>query len=142
MLLVHATKGPSPIHGQGLIARQFIPKGTRMWEFRRGYDQTFTPEQLMALPAFARQQVLYYSYYDPRSRLYVTSLDDDRHTNHAENPNCILDDDGDSTIASRDIHEGEEILWDYRPWGGVEHHFSEVALMPHERYDCVSGGKP
>lgn len=139
MLLVNARKGPSKIHGQGLIAQEFIPKGTRIWEFRKGYDQMFTPEQFMALPKFARQQVLYYSYYDPRTRVYIMSGDDDRHTNHSDEPNCVLDADEDSTIASRDIMNGEEVLWDYRPWGGLDHHFSDVASMPHERYPDAIG---
>jgi hypothetical protein len=33
MLLVKTTIAPSPIHGIGLFADQFIPQGTRIWEF-------------------------------------------------------------------------------------------------------------
>lgn len=116
MLLVNARKGPSKIHGLGLIAHEFIPKGTRIWEFKLGFDLKFTEEELQQLPLHARAQITYYSYFDPRSGIYVLSIDDDRFTNHSDNPNVDLDDDGDSSIAVRDIHVGEEITWDYRPW--------------------------
>ncbi|HMO52171.1 MAG TPA: SET domain-containing protein [Kiritimatiellia bacterium] len=135
MLLVNARKGSSKIHGQGLIAQEFIPKGTRIWEFRAGYDNTFTPEQLMALPQFARQQALYYSYFDPRTRVYVMSGDDDRHTNHSNTPNSMLDADGDSTVAARDIPAGEEITWDYRPFGGTDYHLNNSSILPHQLYE-------
>lgn len=131
MLLVNARKGPSKIHGQGLIAQEFIPKGTRIWEFRAGYDQTFTPEQLMALPVIAREQVLFYSYFDPRTQLYIVSLDDDRFTNHSDAPNVITDVDGDSTKAARDIQPGEELVWNYAPWGGLEYRLSPDMPPPH-----------
>jgi hypothetical protein len=47
----------------------------------------------------------------------VLSADDDRFTNHADDPHTAND--GNVTFALRDIRPGEEITWDYRPWGGL-----------------------
>jgi hypothetical protein len=121
MLLVNARKGPSQIHGLGLIAHEFIPKGTRIWEFREGFDLKLTEEELAQLPSHAREQVVYYSYFDPRSGVYVVSMDDDRFTNHSNEPNVGLDDDGVFDVALRDIYPEEEITWDYRPWLSENH---------------------
>jgi hypothetical protein len=38
MLLVKTTIAPSTIHGIGLFADEFIPQGTRIWEFTPGFD--------------------------------------------------------------------------------------------------------
>jgi len=103
MLLVNAKKGPSKIHGIGLIAQDFIPAGTRIWELRPGFDVVLTENQLQQLSLIAQEQVRYYCYYDPRNETYVLSSDDDRFCNHSDEPNTALDDDGQSTIALRDI---------------------------------------
>lgn len=119
MLLVNARRGPSPIHGDGLIAQEFIPAGTRIWELKPGFDVVLTEAQLADLSPAAREQVLHYCYFDPRNRTYVVSTDDDRFTNHSDDPNTTEDTDGTSSVAIRDILPGDEIIWNYRNWGGV-----------------------
>lgn len=114
MLLVNATAGASAIHGIGLIAREFIPRGTRIWEYRQGFDLILTPREVESLSAVARDQVLWYAFYDQTRSAYVLSGDDDRFTNHADDPNTA--DDGAFTVARRDILPGEELTADYRPW--------------------------
>lgn len=118
MLLVNAQAGVSAIHGIGLIAREFIPHGTRVWELRPGFDLLLSEAEVNALSPATRQQVAWYAYWDPSRRLFVLSGDDDRFTNHSADPNTAID--GDSTYATRDIRPGEEVTWDYRAWGGVE----------------------
>lgn len=54
MLLVNARVGISSIHGLGLIAQEFIPAGTRIWEFRPGFDLMFTKADLQMLSETAR----------------------------------------------------------------------------------------
>lgn len=120
MLLINARKGPSRIHGLGLFANEFIPAGTVMWVLRPEFDVVLTEEQFQSLSPVAQEQVRYYCYYDPRHRTYVLSSDDDRFTNHSDQANSVLDADGMSTVALRDIHSGEEITWDYRAWGGID----------------------
>lgn len=117
MLLVRARAGVSAIHGIGLIAQEFIARGSRVWELRPGFDLVLSGMQVRELSAAAREQVFWYAYYDPARHVYVLSADDDRFTNHADDPNTANN--GEVTFATRDIQPGEEITWDYRPWGGL-----------------------
>jgi SET domain-containing protein len=71
-----------------------------------------TEDQVQRLPVAAREQVLYYAYFDVPTKTFVLSGDDDRFTNHSDNPNTKCQ--GDCTFAVRDIQEGEEITNDYR----------------------------
>lgn len=117
MLLVDACKGRSEIHGFGLIAQTYIAKGTVIWRFQQGFDVVLTEEQFQKLSGIAQQQVLYYAYYNDTRKHLVLSSDDDRFTNHSDNPNTALDSDNHSGIAIRDIQMHEEITWDYHTAG-------------------------
>lgn len=120
MLMVRARVRPSSIHGLGLFALEFIPAGSTVWRFTDGFDRTFTDADLQALPAAAREQVLFYcdGDYDPDTGVHTLSADDARFTNHSDAPNTVNAPDGISTIAVRNIHPGEEITWSYRSFGG------------------------
>lgn len=111
MLRVNARVGPSQIHGSGLIARELIPLGTVVWRFQPGFDVLLPATLLEALPTAVREQVQYWSFHHTKTDVYVMSSDDDRFTNHADEPNTRVDDD--CTIAVRDIHPGEEITNNY-----------------------------
>ncbi|MFO0878148.1 MAG: SET domain-containing protein [Gemmataceae bacterium] len=118
MLLVNARAGVSRIHGIGLIAREFIPRGASIWEYRPGFDLELPDDLVRILSGPAQEQVFWYAYYDLTQRVYVLSADDDRFTNHADDPNTTNEGKA-VTFATRDILPGEEITWDYRPWGGL-----------------------
>jgi uncharacterized protein len=118
MLTVDARSGISPIQGIGLFAYEFIPKGTLLWVFAPGFDVVLTEEQLQALSPGAQRQARRYSYYDAAKGAYVLASDDARFCNHADDPN--MGDEGDVCYATRDIQIGEEITWDYRPYGLVD----------------------
>jgi hypothetical protein len=118
MLLVDARAGVSRIQGIGLIAHEFIAKGTCVWALQPGFDVMLTEEQMQALPPPAQRQARRYSYYDPAHTCYILASDDSRFCNHSDDPNML--DDGDANYAARDIYPGEEITWDYRPWGGLD----------------------
>ena len=124
MLLVNARIGVSHIHGFGLFAQQFISKGTCVWRFQPGFDLMIDETELAALSATAQAQVRHYAFYDSERRCYVLSGDDDRFTNHADEPNTH-EAGGYDSIASRDIQAGEEITWSYRGWGGLDFLSSE-----------------
>ncbi len=111
MLLVNAKAGPSRIHGIGLIAQEFIPKGTVVWEFLPGFDVLIPEADLERLSPAAREQAIYWSYFHLATRTFVMSSDDDRFTNHSDDPNTRAV--GDCTVAVRDIQPGEEITNDY-----------------------------
>ena len=122
MLLVNARKGPSKIHGLGLIAQEFIPAGTRVWELRVGFDVVMTEAQMRELPPVAQEHVWYYSFRssDAARPLYIMPGDDDRYTNHSDDPNTKMLDASWVTVATRDIPVGEELTWDYRPWAEMD----------------------
>jgi SET domain-containing protein len=111
MLLVRAKAAASQIHGVGLIAQEFIPAGTIVWKFKPGFDVEIKEKDLDKLSLTAREQVLYYACLNEATRTFVLSSDDDRVTNHSDNPNTRCRDD--YTFAVRDIQEGEEITSDY-----------------------------
>ncbi len=113
MLLVNAKAGPSPTHRMGLIAQTLIPKGTKVWEFMSDFDVIIPEAELARLSPTAQDQVVYWAYFDLTNREFVLSGDDDRFTNHSEEPNTTVIDNG-YTIANRDIQSGEEITADYR----------------------------
>ena len=111
MLLVDAHAGTSEIHGLGLIAGQLIQKGTTIWQFQPGFDVVVTEEEYAQLPPNARRAMEYYSYHCKVAGIHVLSSDDDRFTNHADDPNSIFVDG--VTIAVRDIQVGEEVTMNY-----------------------------
>lgn len=112
MLLVNAVKGPSIIHGFGLICQEFIPKGAVVWKFQPGFDLMISESVFNLLSPTAKEQVLYYGYHDVPANQYILSSDDDRFTNHSDEPNTI-NLGAFCTVAQRDIHPGEEITWAY-----------------------------
>ena len=116
MLLVRTRLDKSPIHGIGLFADQFIPQGTVIWEYYPLIDIKLTQEQIAALPEPCQEQLRRYTYRDKHSRLYVLCGDDARFFNHSETPNCLdifNAEEGDLTVAIRDIYPGEELTCDY-----------------------------
>lgn len=118
MLLVKTKIGPSKINGIGLFANQFIPKGTPIWKFQPGLDLKIDKNELVKLSEPARKQFLKYAYLSSKINKYILSSDDDRFTNHSDNPNVIKtespDDEEGVNIAARDIQEGEELTCDYK----------------------------
>ena len=115
MLLVNARIGVSSIHGFGLIAREFIPKGTCIWQFQPGFDLMIGEDEMMKLSAVAQSQIRHYAFFDAPRRVYVLSGDDDRFTNHSDSPNT-QEQGGYESYAINDIQAGEEITWNYSGW--------------------------
>ena len=112
MLLVKTRIGPSPIHGIGIFAAEFIAKGTIIWQFQPGFDVKLAPEALRNLSPPALEQALNYCYYEDGA--YILCADDARFFNASRTPNCTSDELNISTIAARDIAKGEELTEDYR----------------------------
>lgn len=115
MLLVHATKGISSIHGVGLFARKFTPKGTVVWRFRSGYDVLITMEDFENLSEPAKEQVRLYSYYNVIGGAYILAADDVRFVNHSDRPNLIYRTNWE-IVALTDIMKNEEMTIDYNWW--------------------------
>lgn len=115
MLLVKTYLAPSSIHGVGLFAGQNIPKGTVIWRLDRTIDLILTDREIAALAPPSREQIRKYTYQDRFLGEFVLCGDDARFFNHDDSPNCldIPDEQGGTTVAARDILEGEELTSDY-----------------------------
>jgi uncharacterized protein len=117
MLLVKTKLAPSSIHGLGIFAEEFIPKGTTVWAFQPGFDVEKTPEEVALLPPRALEWIQHYGYRDIQLHRWIICVDDARFVNHSEDPNMKPDyarDPYGMDVACRDIHPGEEITDDYR----------------------------
>ncbi len=112
MLLVRTELRPSSIHGLGLFAAEFIPKGTRVWEYREGFDYRVSEQFVKSLPEPAQSTLRHYSALWGGG--YVISADDARFLNHSNVPNLQTFSEPDCDIAVRDIQIGDELLEDYR----------------------------
>lgn len=117
MLLIHATAGPSPIHGTGLFARQSISVGTLIWQLDPSVDRAVTKAELDGWPIDEQERLRNFIYVDVVTGLYVLCGDDARYMNHADVPNTRTV--GNQTFATRDIRPGEELTCDYREFDAV-----------------------
>jgi SET domain-containing protein len=115
MLLVKTYLDRSGIHGIGLFAAERIPKGTVVWRRSPDLDVLLTAEQIAALHPAAREQIEKYTYLDRMLGKFVLCGDDARFFNHDDEPNCLdfPDERGGTTVAARDIDQGEELTSDY-----------------------------
>ncbi len=117
MLLVKTNVQPSPIHGLGLFADEFIPKSTVIWKFTPGFDQKFTRKQILSFPEDLQVYLYRYAWKSEKSKLYCFASDNGKYFNYSENPNAHSKyQEGEEevvTTAVRDIQKGEEITDDY-----------------------------
>ncbi|MBP6854858.1 MAG: SET domain-containing protein [Candidatus Pacebacteria bacterium] len=117
MLLVKNKIAQSKIHGIGLFADEFIPKGTEIWRFTPGFDQKFTREQILNFPDLLQIYAYKYCWRSKKSGLYCLSSDNGKYFNHSDDPNALSEyrdnEEEVVTVAVRDIQIGEEILDNY-----------------------------
>ncbi len=103
----------------GLHAAAPVPKGTAIWRFQSGFDHDFSPEQFASLPVIARDHVRWYCFVSKIDGHVILSGDHACFINHADSPNTGAPDHLSgpvTTVALRDIAEGEEITCDYRAY--------------------------
>lgn len=116
MLLIATRVMPSPVHGIGLFAHQFIRKGSILWEYDPNFDPVVSLEVVRAKaavdPVFATY-VKHRGYEDRHLPGFVVfNLDNEQFKNDSISPNTFASDDN-KTIALRDISVGEELTIDY-----------------------------
>lgn len=114
---------PSIIHGFGLFAKRFIPKGTIWWNARPHDILIISKKQFLIFDSSQKTKqkkefmhfLLTYSYYERDTDSLIFCLDNSRFVNHSFNANsgAIGDNNGFCSISLRDIQQGEEITEDY-----------------------------
>lgn len=120
MILVKTKLDKSKIHGIGIFATGFIPKGTMIWKFDPILDLVLSKEQVDRLSEPAKEQFLNYAYISKKTKNYILCSDDSRFFNHETDPNttCHVPENPDSDealvcFASKDINPGEELTNNY-----------------------------
>lgn len=111
MLTVKTHIGKSTIHGIGLFATEFIPKGTLVWELNTNFDLVYTHEEFEALPKNAKDSILFYGHFQKEEGGYILCSDDARFFNHSTDANCKSE--IGKTFAIKDININEEITDNY-----------------------------
>lgn len=96
--------------GIGIVATEFIPKGTIVWAIDN-LDQIFTPEELENANPLLRNYLDRYSYRDTTGNS-ILCWDHARYVHHSYNANCLRTPYG-FELAVKDILPGEELTCDY-----------------------------
>ena len=96
--------------GHGVVATEFIPKGTITWVHDK-LDRIFTQREFDAMEPLFQNVLDTYTYRNKNSD-FVFCWDHSKYVNHSFNSNC-LSTAYDFEIAIRDIFEGEELTDDY-----------------------------
>ncbi len=96
--------------GYGLVATQFIPKGTITWVYDQ-LDREFTPNQISQLSPMCKDILDKYCFRNSKGN-NILCWDNGRYVNHSFHSNCMTTP-YDYEIAVRDIHPGEELTDDY-----------------------------
>lgn len=113
MIIVPTYLEKSPIHGFGVFAADFIPKGAKVWEFHPVFDLVFSEEEFERLPPSVKQEIEIHLYQpEPQGKLYYESTMG-KYMNHSREPNVDFSEIG-CGWATRDIHQGDELTCDYR----------------------------
>ena len=112
MLLIEHYVGPSSIHGLGVFAARFVPKGAKVWAYHPAIDRIIPASDLAGLPDHVIERIKVHSEHLSDVDAYVISADGDYYMNHCDNPN--LENRGGEKYALRDIRAGEELHFDYR----------------------------
>ncbi len=112
MLRVKTKLKNSNLHGMGLFADEFIPKGTITWKYDPEFDTAFTDEQVKRMPNVAQLIFWHYAYLDKDIGKYVLCSDDQRFINHSNGAFNIKSTTKFDT-AIIDINIGEELICNY-----------------------------
>lgn len=132
MLRVKTKLGKSAIHGVGLFADQYIPKGTVTWEYDERFDTAYTEDETKLMSDVAREQFFHYAYLDKKINKYVLCFDDQRFINHSVS-RANIDSTPRRDVANRDIQIGEELFCDYDKYDDT--YFPRKGLMKSELID-------
>lgn len=121
--------------GYGVVAREFIPKGTITWALDK-LDREFTPIEIQSLDSIYQDILDFYTFRNNNGN-FVLCWDNGRYVNHSFNSNC-LSTAYDFEIAIRDIQPGEQLTDDYgylnipAPFRGIDEGTKRKVVYPND----------
>jgi len=121
--------------GYGVVAREFIPKGTITWALDK-LDREFTPTEIQSLDSIYQDILDFYTFRNNNGN-FVLCWDNGRYVNHSFNSNC-LSTAYDFEIAIRDIPPGEQLTDDYgylnipAPFRGIDEGTKRKVVYPND----------
>ncbi len=101
----------NPEMGLGLFSKEFIPKGTIVWEFLEGIDVKISEEKFQTLNDVQKEYFYKYGWKEENG-FYYSSCDLTNFINHSYKPNLEVV--GKIVIAIRDIEIGDELFENYQ----------------------------
>jgi SET domain-containing protein len=104
-----------PKSGLGCFAGEFIPKGTKIWEFTPNLDRIYSVSEMKEISGTDLEFLKKYSYRNNSN--YYLCVDNARFINHSFFCNTREDKNEQATYTTVDIQEGDEILSDYTQFG-------------------------
>jgi len=110
MLQIRTYLNNSKIHGIGVFADQNISEGQVIWIFNPDIDKIIDLKNNFTMNESIF--VLKYAYLDKQLEKHILCSDNDRFTNHSEDPNTIPLASGE-VVAKRNIKKGEELTINY-----------------------------
>jgi len=128
MFFVNVYVSDSPLHGSGLYAGEFIPKGKKIWEYDSKTVEMYSVDEWDKLLANStderKAELLKYAYRE--NNYWILHNDIMSFTNHSDNPNVITnyndmlktgwDIKNACTFAARDIQKDEELTENYKEY--------------------------
>ena len=113
MIIVPTYLDKSAIHGLGVFAIEFIPQGSKVWEFNPVFDIRLTEEDFEQLPAPVKREIEIHLYQPEDKGLLYYESTMGKYMNHSREPNVDFSEVG-VGWATRDIQPGDELTCDYR----------------------------
>jgi len=90
MLLVKTYLDKSKIHGIGLYADQFIPKGKAAYERSPNLDINLSKKSFNKLDYYSKKQIKHYGHMSLKRNKWHLAFDDIRFCNHSKNGNVTV----------------------------------------------------
>ena len=121
--------------GYGVVATDFIPKGTVTWALDK-LDREFDPEEIQHYDPLYRDILDTYCFRNNQGKL-ILCWDNARFVNHSFNSNCLTTA-YDFEIAIRDIQPGEQLTDDYgylnidSPFRGIDEGTRRKVVYPND----------
>lgn len=112
MIHIKYTIQNSDTHGIGLFADQNIYKNDLIYTPNPLLDVNITQKQFHDLSESEQNEVMYYGYFNNKTKKWHVAFDAIRVLNHGDIPNVSQNEDM-VMIAIQDIKKGEELLQDY-----------------------------